>query len=60
MNTQLYKIIFDSNLVSNADIKMHIEAIERGDYSLADLLENAQGFYSFDQYAHETTLTDSM
>ena len=57
---KLYKIIFDSNLVSNADIKMHIEAIERGDYSLADLLENAQGFYSFDQCAHEDVLIDSM
>jgi len=60
MNTQLYKIIFDSNLVPNEDIKMHIEAIERGDYSLIDLLENAKKFYSFDQYAQEDVLIDSM
>lgn len=60
MHGQLYKIIFDSGLVPNADIKIHIEAIERGDYSLIDLLENAQNFYSFDQYAHETVLMDSM
>lgn len=60
MHTQLYKAILDSNLVPNADIRMHVEAIKRGDYSLTDLLENARGFYFFDQYAHETTLIDSM
>ena len=60
MHTKLYKLIFDSNLVPNTDINMHVEAIIRGDYSLADLLENARVFYSFDQYAHETILTDSM
>ena len=60
MHTKLYKTIFDSGLVPNAEIKMHVKAIERGDYSLTDLLENSQGFYSFDQYDHETTLTDSM
>lgn len=60
MHNQLYKIIFDSNLVPNEDIKMHVESIVRGDYSLVDLLENAQDFYSFDQYAHETILIDSM
>ena len=60
MHTQLHKIIFDSNLVPNAEIKMHVEAIERGYYSLIELLENARAFYSFDQYAHEDVLIDSM
>ena len=59
-DTQLYKAIFDSNLVPNSDIKMHVEAIERGDYSLTDLLEKARKFYFFDQYAHETILIDHM
>ena len=59
-DTQLYKAIFDSNLVPNSDIKIHVKAIERGDYSLVDLLENAREFYFFDQYAHETILIDHM
>lgn len=42
---QLRAVIFNSCKVPNADIEMHVRAILAGDYTVRDLLENADAFY---------------
>ena len=46
MAVELYKIIRQSNLIPNEDIKMHVNAILAGDYSLNELLSAARSWYN--------------
>ena len=57
---QINQEIKASKLVPDSDIPMHTRAILAGDYSLRQLLANAGAWYSFDGYAHETALMDTM
>lgn len=58
--TQIAKVIFNSNKIPNNDIDMHVRAILVGDYTLQDLLANADAFYSMDVYALDAELQFSM
>lgn len=57
---QLIEVIKASGKIDNADAAMHADAIVAGEYTLAVLLENAAHFYTFDGYAHDDMLMDSM
>lgn len=57
---QLIEVIKASGKIENADAAMHAAAIIAGEYTLAALLDNASQFYSFDGYAHDDMLMDSM
>jgi hypothetical protein len=41
MAVELYKVIHQSNLIPNEDIRMHVNAILAGNYSLNELLSAA-------------------
>jgi hypothetical protein len=58
--SQIKQAIKNTNLVPNIDIPMHTRAILAGDYTLRQLLDNAGSWYSFDGYAHEDALMDTM
>jgi len=47
---QITAAIFNSDKIPNVDIDMHVRAILAGDYTLQDLLANADAFYSMDGY----------
>ena len=57
--TQLVAAIKASGKVNNDDAAMHADAILEGAYTLADLMDRADAFYGFDEYAHESALMDS-
>lgn len=53
---QIAKTIFNSNKIPNNDIDMHVRAILAGDYTLRELLANADEFYSMGGYTLEYEL----
>lgn len=57
---QLTQAIKVSGRIPNEDADMHANAIFAGEYLLSDLFANASAFYSYDGYAHETALVDTM
>ena len=53
---QIATVIFNSNKIPNSDIDMHVRAILAGDYTLQELLANADAFYSVSGYTLEYEL----
>ena len=54
--TQIATIIFNSSKIPNNDIDMHVRAILAGDYTLQELLANADEFYFMSGYTLECEL----
>ena len=53
---QLRALIFNSGKVPNTDIEMHVRAILAGDYTVQDLLANADAFYNMSGQAMDYEL----
>ena len=60
MAVELYKVIRQSNLVPNEDIRMHANAILAGDYSLNDLLSTAPSWYNASYSKVQESLEDTL
>ena len=57
---ELHKVIWDSGLVPNEDISMHVNAILAGDYTLKDLLSAAPSWYNASYSKVQDSLEDTL
>jgi hypothetical protein len=57
---EIHKAIWDSGLVPNEDISMHVNAILAGDYSLNELLSAAPSWYNTSYSKVQDSLEDTL
>ena len=60
MAVELYKLIRQSNLIPNEDIRMHVNAILAGEYSLNELLSAAPSWYNASYSKVQDSLEDTL